>query len=113
MSAASTTSLGTSIFSADPIGWVAEGGADFLATLAEITVGTTSIEERMKYLDDRIERNCDATFKETLVDWRRNVCDYNLGERLLWNMYVTLGQETTADGMRALSLALREGQVSE
>ncbi len=93
--------------------WIREGGADFLATIAEVSVEATSIEDRMEYVEGRIRTGCDENIRELLVDWRRSGCDYNLGERLYWKLYTELGAETTSDGMRAVVLALREGQVYE
>ena len=93
--------------------WIREGGADFLATEAEVSVGATTVETRMDYVEEYIRRNCDETIQESLVDWRRSYCDYSLGERLYWNLYTGLGEETASEGMRALALAFPEGQVYE
>lgn len=91
--------------------WMYEGGASFLETIAQISVGATTMERRMAFLDDVVHRSCDATIQESLVDWRESGCDYSLGERLLSNIYVVLGEESMAAGLK--SLALREGPVSD
>ena len=91
--------------------WIREGTADFLATIAEISVGTTTLEQRLEIFDDVVRSGCDATIRESLVDWRRSGCDYLLGERLLWNIYMALDEESMAAGLR--SLVLHEGRVSD
>ncbi len=93
--------------------WIPEGAADFLATYAEIQVGATSIEHRLKLLDERVASNCKETIQEQLIDWRRSGCDYFLGERFLWHLYLALGEETVAASLRDLALAQREGLITE
>ncbi len=88
--------------------WMNEGGADFLRTVAEIQIGATSIDQRLRFLEDEISSLCRQTIREHLIDWRRSNCDYLLGERLLWHMYVVLGQEIVAASLRDFVLASRE-----
>ena len=91
--------------------WIREGAANFLATIAEVSVGATTMERRMAFLDDVVHRSCDATIRESLVDWRESSCDYWLGERLLWNIYMALGEESMAAGLKGL--VLHKGIVND
>ena len=93
--------------------WISAGAADFLATKAEISAGTTTMERRMASLEEGVRYSCDATIQDSLMDWGSSVCDYWLGERLLWNMSGALGEETMAAGLKSLALAFREGPVSD
>ncbi len=105
--------LGHFYFSGGDNKWMSEGGADFLTTNTVVSLGETTIEERLDKLESSIERDCDENIRESLVDWRRSNCDYRLGERLYWKLYLALGEETAKKGMRAVVLALAEGRVSE
>ena len=62
-----------------------------MATMAQVADGSNTIEKRMTLLDSAIESGCAETIQQSLVDWRRSICDYYLGERLLWKLYGVLG----------------------
>ena len=89
--------------------WMVEGGTDFLKTVAMISVGETAIDQTMDYLDGAISEVCDDTIAESLIDWHRSNCDYYLGERLLWHMYLDLGEGTVKAVLRNMVLRYREG----
>ena len=93
--------------------WAWEGTADFLATNAEISVKSNGIESRMAFLDDRIDTGCDETIQESLIDWRRSGCDYYLGERFLWKVYLAVGEETVAAALKDMTQPRDEGRLSE
>ena len=79
--------------------WLIEGGAEFLESYTQATLGEESLEERLAFLESSQHFCLQQTIQEHLDNFQRS-CAYGLGERFLLTMYTILGHEGASAALR-------------